>query len=100
MPSASSTRRAVSSVTFCGRQPTSPVTRTVPSAGVSSPAISFSRVDFPDPLTPTRPVLPGPKATWRSSKTAVPSGQAKEREVQVTGGLDYAELNSVMGGSR
>lgn len=55
---------------------------------------------LPDPLTPTRPVLPGPKATWRSSKTAVPSGQAKEREVQVTGGLDYAELNSVMGGSR
>lgn len=47
------------------------------------PAISFNRVVFPDPLTPTSPVLPGPKAIRRSSKTVEPSGQEKESEVQV-----------------
>src|SRR3954454_21963412 len=45
--------------------------------------MSFNRVDFPDPLTPTRPVLPAPKAMSRPSKTGVPSGQLKDREVQV-----------------
>ncbi|MDH6620676.1 hypothetical protein M2163_007784 [Streptomyces sp. SAI-135] len=45
--------------------------------------MSFNRVDFPDPLTPTRPVRPGPKAMSRPSKTGVPSGQEKASEVQV-----------------
>lgn len=60
----------------------SPVTRTAPALGVSSPAISRSRVDFPDPLTPMRPVLPGPTASWNRSRTEVPSGQEKESAVQ------------------
>lgn len=50
--------------------------------GVSSPAISRNSVDFPQPLRPIRPVLPGPTASWKSSKTALPSGQAKESDEQ------------------
>lgn len=50
--------------------------------GVSSPAISRNSVDFPQPLRPIKPVLPGPTASWKSSKTLLPSGQAKESDEQ------------------
>jgi hypothetical protein len=59
---------------------------TEPAAGVSSPAISRSSVDLPDPLTPISPVRPGLTTMEKSSKTAVPSGQAKVSPEQVTAG--------------
>src|SRR3954452_1007445 len=55
----------------------------VPWAGLSSPAISLSRVDLPEPFTPIRPVRPGPKDTVRPSRTGAPSGQLKLRSEQV-----------------
>src|ERR1700751_2831530 len=45
--------------------------------------MSLSSVDLPDPLTPIRPVRPGEKAAFRPDRTGVPSGQEKERSVQV-----------------
>ncbi len=90
-PRASSTRRAVSRWTACGRWPTSPAVRTDPRDGLSSPAISLSRVDFPEPLSPTRPVRPGPAVKWKSSNTGVPSGQAKRTPEQTMDAADGAE---------
>lgn len=64
-----------------------PVTATVPELGASSPAISRSSVDFPEPLSPIRPVQPVPKVPERSSRTAVPSGQAKDSPARVMAGV-------------
>src|ERR1700760_286850 len=55
----------------------------VPPAGFSSPAISLSKVDLPEPFTPIRPVRPGPKDTVRPSRTGAPSGQLELRSEQV-----------------
>src|SRR6516225_9491112 len=54
-----------------------------PEPGRSSPAISLSRVDLPEPLTPISPVRPGPKDTVRPESTGAPSGQLKLRSEQV-----------------
>ena len=55
---------------------------TAPEPGRSSPAISLSRVDLPEPLTPISPVRPGPKDTVRPDSTGAPSGQLKLRSEQ------------------
>src|SRR4051812_29768595 len=46
--------------------------------------MSRNRVDLPSPLRPMSPVRPAPKVTSSRSRTAVPSGQEKERSVQRT----------------
>ena len=48
-----------------------PATVTVPAVGCSSPAISSSRVDFPQPLGPTTPVtVPGSTASETASRAS------------------------------
>src|SRR4051812_3654514 len=82
---------------FWGRYPSSPETLIEPSVGVSSPAISRSRVDFPDPLTPIKPLRPELIVSEKSLKTGVPSGQAKERSEQMTE-LFCIDMRSSKGG--
>ena len=76
-PSRSDTVRLVPRVMACGRYPTSPRVRTSPEPGRSSAAISRSRVDLPEPLTPISPVRPGPNEAVRPERTGTPSGQLK-----------------------
>jgi hypothetical protein len=57
--------------------PRRPVTRTEPEEGTSSPAISRSRADLPDPLTPMSAVRPGPTVKLSPSNRMPPSGQEK-----------------------
>src|SRR5581483_3377276 len=54
----------------------------VPDSGCSSPAMSLSRVDLPEPFTPIRPVRPGPNEVFRPESTQAPSGQLKLRSEQ------------------
>src|ERR1017187_4090999 len=56
--------------------------RTAPEAGRSSPAMSLSRVDLPEPLTPISPVRPSPMDRVRPDSTRAPSGQLKLRSEQ------------------
>lgn len=66
------------------------MTLMLPPVGVSSPAISFNKVDFPDPLRPMRPVRPGPTTRGKFSRTGLPSGQVKPRPVQTMDAADAA----------
>src|SRR5579872_2582403 len=71
----------------------------LPPPGRSSPATRRSRVDLPEPLTPIRPVRPGPKETVRPDRTGAPSGQAKVRSEQmmavIAGGSQHVGRTSV-----
>lgn len=87
MPSTSSTRRLDRSATCCGRYATAPSTTAVPRDGVSSPAMRRSSVDLPAPLTPMRPVRPGPSDRSSPSRTAEPSGHEKVRSEQQIDGM-------------
>jgi hypothetical protein len=66
----------------CGRYARLPPTVTEPADGRSRPASRRSRVDFPAPLEPMRPVRPRPKLRDSPSKSGVPSGHSKRRAEQ------------------
>src|SRR3546814_4787091 len=52
----------------------------LPAVGGISPAARRNSVDLPEPLRPTSPVLPVPKAPETSRTAAVPSSHTRETE--------------------
>jgi hypothetical protein len=68
-----------------------PLTRTEPDSGVSSPRMHLNRVDLPDPLTPTRPVM----RLWPTAMLALSSAITSPKRT-VTPSTSIAGTTAVM----